>query len=70
MGWMRKVDEEVQRVGKEAGIRVNKTDRDIYLVLQERDKNAKGKEKANAQVSRKTRLGVQDEPSGCSTFCF
>lgn len=33
LGWMRKVDEEIQRVGAKAGIEVNKTDRGLYLLL-------------------------------------
>lgn len=42
MGWMRKVDEEIQRVGAKAGIEVNKTDRGLYLLLIE-GQECKGK---------------------------
>lgn len=37
-GWMRKVDEKVKLMGAKAGIRVNKADRNLYLIQYKRHK--------------------------------
>lgn len=35
---MRKMDEEMIREGEKAGIRVSKTDRDLFLTMRKREK--------------------------------